>query len=107
MQFLVLKKQAAKLTCQMSKNQLLLKKKKIVTMGGGSGQFSLLSGLRSTSSAQVTAVVSMADSGGSSGRLREKFGTLPPGDVLKCILALSPDCDYAKKILLRKFKTFS
>ena len=84
---------------------MVMEKQRILTVGGGSGQFTLLSGLRSASSAQITAVVSMVDSGGSSGRLREEYGTLPPCDVLKCILALSPDCDYAEKILLKKFRT--
>jgi len=63
---------------------------KVVTIGGGTGQFALLSGLRDLEDLEITAVVSMADSGGSTGRLRDELGILPPGDVLKCILALSP-----------------
>jgi uncharacterized cofD-like protein len=63
---------------------------KVVTIGGGSGQFALLSGLRDLPGIDVTAVVSMVDSGGSTGRLRDELGILPPGDALKCILALSP-----------------
>ena len=62
---------------------------KIVTIGGGTGQFTLLSGLKRVPHAELTAVVSMADSGGSSGRLRDELGALPPGDVLKALLALS------------------
>ena len=67
----------------------LYKKPKIVAIGGGSGVSTLLSGLKKV--ADVTAVVSMMDSGGSSGRLRNEHGVLPPGDILKCISELLPD----------------
>jgi uncharacterized cofD-like protein len=80
------------------------KPKKIVTIGGGSGQFALLSGLRNLADIEITAVVSMVDSGGSTGRLRDELGILPPGDVLKCILALSPHHEVARMILLKRFK---
>lgn len=75
---------------------------KIVTIGGGSGQFALLSGLRDIEGIDITAVVSMADSGGSTGRLRDELGILPPGDVLKCVLALSPQRDVIRTILLKR-----
>lgn len=75
----------------------------LVTIGGGSGQFSLLSGLRDLSGLRITAVVAMTDSGGSTGRLRDELGVLPPGDVLKCILALSPHREIARHILLKRF----
>jgi uncharacterized cofD-like protein len=78
--------------------------RQIVTIGGGSGQFSLLSGLRDLSGIQISAVVSMMDSGGSTGRLRDELGILPPGDILKCILALSPHQEMARSILLKRFK---
>lgn len=78
--------------------------RKIVTIGGGSGHFTLLSGLRNLKSIAVTAVVSMVDSGGSTGRLRDEFGTLPPGDILKCILALSPHQDVVRQILQKRFQ---
>jgi uncharacterized cofD-like protein len=77
----------------------------LLTIGGGSGQFVLLSGLRDMDAVSVTAVVSMVDSGGSTGRLRDELGILPPGDVLKCILALSPYRDLARKIFLKRFVT--
>jgi uncharacterized cofD-like protein len=80
-------------------------KRKILTIGGGNGQFALLSGLRDLSQLDITAVVSMVDSGGSTGRLRDEMGILPPGDALKCILALSPDRETARNILLKKFST--
>ena len=78
--------------------------KRIVTIGGGSGQFILLSGLRDLEDIHITAIVSMADSGGSTGRLRDELGILPPGDILKCILALSPYQDSCRSILLKRFK---
>lgn len=76
---------------------------KLLTLGGGSGQFALLSGLRDLDNIDITAVVSMVDSGGSTGRLRDEFGVLPPGDILKCIVALSPHRDVARVLLLKRF----
>ncbi len=76
---------------------------KIVTFGGGSGQFALLSGLRDMEEVDITAVVSMVDSGGSTGRLRDELGILPPGDILKCIVALSPHREVARGLLLKRF----
>lgn len=78
--------------------------RKIVTIGGGSGQFSLLSGLRDLAAIDIVAIVSMVDSGGSTGRLRDELGILPPGDILKCILALSPHQAVARSILLKRFQ---
>src|SRR6056297_458263 len=79
--------------------------KKIVTIGGGSGQYVLLSGLRDLVDFEVTAVVSMVDSGGSTGRLRDELGILPPGDILKCILALSPHRDSVRHLLQKRFRS--
>ena len=76
---------------------------KLLTLGGGSGQFALLSGLRDQPDIDITAVVSMVDSGGSTGRLRDEFGILPPGDILKCIVALSPHREMARILLLKRF----
>ena len=70
-------------------------KPKIVVIGGGSGVSTVLSELKKI--ADVTAVVSMMDSGGSSGRLRDEHGILPPGDVLKCICELLPDDEDSQK----------
>ncbi len=75
----------------------------MVTIGGGTGQFALLSGLRQIRELNISAVVSMMDSGGSTGRLRDELGILPPGDILKCILALSPHQEIARSILLKRF----
>jgi len=65
---------------------------KIVTFGGGTGQYHLLSGLREICVPEkITAVAGTWDSGGSSGRLRTEMGILPPGDIRRCILALMVD----------------
>ncbi len=77
---------------------------RVVTIGGGSGQFALLTGLRDIEEISITSVVSMMDSGGSTGRLRDELGTLPPGDILKCIVALSPHQAISRAILQRRFQ---
>jgi len=61
---------------------------KIVTVGGGTGLSTLLHGLKAYTS-NTTAIVTVADDGGSSGRLREEFGVLPPGDIRNCLVALA------------------
>lgn len=77
---------------------------KIVTIGGGTGQFTLLQALRNIPNQEITAIVSMADSGGSSGRLRDELGALPPGDILKALLALSDlPGGGARELLLHRF----
>jgi uncharacterized cofD-like protein len=75
----------------------------LVTIGGGSGQYALLSGLKNLAGIRISAVVSMMDSGGSTGRLRDELGTLPPGDILKCILALSPHQEAVRAIFQKRF----
>ncbi|MBZ1348717.1 MAG: YvcK family protein [Candidatus Liptonbacteria bacterium] len=74
-----------------SKNNLELKnnqKKKVVVIGGGTGVFTVLTGLKKYGY-KLSAIVSMADDGGSSGILREEFGILPPGDIRRALIALS------------------
>ena len=61
---------------------------KIVVIGGGTGSFTLLSGLKNYTH-HLTAIVNMADDGGSTGVLRDELGALPPGDVRQCLVALS------------------
>ncbi|HEY5728897.1 MAG TPA: gluconeogenesis factor YvcK family protein, partial [Anaerolineales bacterium] len=63
---------------------------RIVTIGGGHGLATLLRGLKAYTR-NLTAVVTVADDGGSSGRLRESYGILPPGDIRNCLAALSSD----------------
>jgi len=59
-----------------------------VVIGGGTGSFTLLSGLKHYVS-DITALVNMADDGGSTGQLRDELGVLPPGDIRQCLVALS------------------
>ncbi len=61
---------------------------RVVVIGGGTGSFVVLSGLKRYTS-NITALVSMADDGGSTGQLRDELGALPPGDVRQCLVALS------------------
>ncbi len=63
-------------------------KKRIVVIGGGTGVFTVLSGLRKYPY-ELSAIVSMADDGGSTGVLREEFGILPPGDIRRALVALA------------------
>ncbi|MEK7612432.1 MAG: gluconeogenesis factor YvcK family protein [Patescibacteria group bacterium] len=61
----------------------------VVCFGGGTGLPVLLSGLKKNRDLEISAIVTMFDNGGSSGELRNQFGILPPGDILKCLLMLS------------------
>ncbi len=63
---------------------------KIVAIGGGTGLSTLLRGLKRYS-ANITAIVTVADDGGSSGRLRREHGVLPPGDIRNCLAALADE----------------
>src|SRR5215470_2322522 len=63
---------------------------RVVVVGGGTGSYTALTGLRRFG-VELSAVVSMMDSGGSSGRLRDEFGVLPPGDARQCLVALASD----------------
>lgn len=66
------------------------KKKKVVVIGGGTGTYTVLSGLKKyTSKIEISAVVSMMDSGGSNRVIRDEFGLLPTSDIRQCILALA------------------
>src|SRR6188768_1622866 len=73
--------------------------------GGGTGLPSLLGGLKTNPWIQADAVVTMFDSGGSSGKLRDQLGVLPPGDVLKCALALARNEGEARRVLLSRLPT--
>src|SRR5438445_4925945 len=73
--------------------------------GGGTGLPSLLGGLKNNPWLKVNAVVTMFDSGGSSGQLRDELGVLPPGDVLKCALALARNTREARRVLLARLPT--
>jgi uncharacterized cofD-like protein len=70
--------------------------------GGGTGLPSLLGGLKRNPWLNLHAVVTMFDSGGSSGQLRDELGVLPPGDVLRCALALARNEREARRVLLSR-----
>ena len=61
---------------------------RIAVLGGGTGSFTMLQALKRETS-QLVAIVNMVDDGGSTGVLRDELGTLPPGDVRQCLVALS------------------
>src|SRR3979411_238047 len=71
-------------------------------LGGGTGLPSLLGGLKTNPWLHVNAVVTMFDSGGSSGQLRDELGVLPPGDILKCARALARTAHEARRVLLAR-----
>lgn len=73
----------------------------VAVIGGGTGSFSVLSGLGPCENLTVNSIVTMMDSGGDSGRLRDEFGVLPPGDVRRCLVALSEE-----SMLLRDLFSF-
>ena len=74
-------------------------------VGGGTGLPSLIGGLKGNPWLRLSAVVTMFDSGGSSGQLRDELGVLPPGDVLKCALALARNEREARSVLLSRLPT--
>jgi len=76
----------------------------ITTIGGGTGTFNVLSGLRKHKKLNLAAIVTVADSGGSTGELRDEFGILPPGDVRRAIVALSEDTEVVRRLFEYRFK---
>lgn len=76
--------------------------KRIVVIGGGTGTFVVLSGLKKYP-VDLSAVVSMADSGGSNKIIRDEFGLLPSSDVRQCLVALADDTFVAQKTLRKLF----
>src|ERR1700693_1738039 len=82
-----------------------LREFRVGCFGGGPGLPSLLGGLKTNPWLHANAVVTMFDSGGSSGQLRDELGVLPPGDILKCALALARDSREARRVLLARLPT--
>ena len=89
---------------------------KIVSVGGGTGLSTLLSGLKTYMSKEpvstracwvetLTAVVTVTDDGGSSGRLRDEFQILPPGDIRNCIVALAEDEHLLTRLFQYRFES--
>ncbi|MBQ6515862.1 YvcK family protein [bacterium] len=77
---------------------------RIVAVGGGTGLSMLLKGIKNVTN-NITAVVTVGDDGGSSGRLREEMGVLPPGDIRNCIAALADAEDLVTKLFQYRFKS--
>ncbi|MCL2934220.1 MAG: YvcK family protein [Trichodesmium sp. MAG_R03] len=88
-----------KLVDRLLTHRRLNKGPKIVAIGGGTGLSNLLRGLKGYS-ANITAIVTVADDGGSSGRLRREIGVLPPGDIRNCLAALANE----EKLLTELFQ---
>jgi len=76
----------------------------IVAIGGGTGLSTMLSGLKRYTN-HITAVVTVADDGGSSGRLRQEFGIIPPGDIRNCIAALAEEEQLITKLFQYRFQS--
>lgn len=79
--------------------------KKVVTIGGGTGQAVVLAALRNIANIDIKAIVSTMDDGGSTGRLRNELGILPPADPYRCVLALSPHQEIYTPFLRKRFKS--
>ena len=79
------------------------KGKKVVVVGGGTGLSTMLKGLKKYTS-ELTAIVTVADNGGSSGRIREEMGIMPPGDIRNCLVALANTEPIMEKLLQHRYK---
>lgn len=82
-----------------------LRRLNVGCFGGGTGMPALLGGLKRNPWLDVNAVVTMFDTGGSSGQLKDELGVLPPGDVLRCTLALARNEGEARRVLLARLPT--
>ena len=76
---------------------------KIAVIGGGTGNFTILNGLKLYKPLDISVVVSMVDDGGSTGILRSEFGILPPGDVRQCMIALSEESALIQRLFQYRF----
>jgi uncharacterized cofD-like protein len=84
------------------KRRMLNRGPRIVAIGGGTGLAIVLKGLKNLTN-NLTAVVTVGDDGGSSGRLREEMGVLPPGDIRNCIAALADEEDLVTELFQYRF----
>lgn len=87
---------------QSKEKENTARRPRVVTIGGGTGHFVLLSGLKKYS-VDISAIVSMADDGGSTGVLRDEMGVLPPGDVRQCLAALSQETVVLRELFSYRF----
>lgn len=79
------------------------KEQRIVVIGGGTGLSTMLKGLKKYTS-HLTAIVTVADNGGGSGKIREEMGIMPPGDIRNCLVALANTDSIMEKLLQHRFK---
>lgn len=77
---------------------------KIVAIGGGAGTFNVLYGIKHNLDYEITAIISVADNGGTTGAIRDKYGILPPGDIRRAIAALAKNTDMVRKLFEYSFK---
>ncbi len=89
---------------KLYRRRKLNKGAKVVAIGGGTGLSMLLRGIKKYTN-NITAIVTVGDDGGSSGRLREEMGILPPGDIRNCIAALGDDENLITELFQYRFKT--
>lgn len=85
----------------------MTKKINITTIGWGSGTFNVIYGLKKVlpiDERNLTTIIAMTDSGGTTGEIRDKFGVLPPGDIRRAICALARDTGIVRKLFEYKFK---
>jgi uncharacterized cofD-like protein len=75
----------------------------VTVIGGGTGSFNVLKGLRLYDDLDIRSIVTMMDSGGDSGRLRDEFGVLPPGDIRRCLIALSEESELMRDLFSFRF----
>jgi len=79
------------------------RKPNIVVIGGGTGSYVVLSGLKDKG-VNISSIVTMMDSGGSTGRLRDQLGVLPPGDIRQALVALSDSSELWRKLFTYRFE---
>jgi len=97
------KNDCGKLDKKIYDKKILARGPKVVVIGGGTGLSVLLRGLKLFTS-NITAIVTVADDGGGSGKLREDLGMLPPGDIRNCILALADMEPTMEQLLQYRFE---
>jgi len=87
----------------MTGSDLIANKKHVVTVGGGTGTFVVLSALKDLPSVTLSAIVSVADDGGSTGRLRDAYGFIPPGDARQALVALAKEGTMLRDMFTYRF----
>ena len=76
----------------------------IACIGGGAGTFNVLFGIKRNQDYNISAIISVADNGGTTGAIRDKYGILPPGDMRRAIAALADNTDMVRKLFEYSFK---